>query len=184
MCTLNIETGGYKLKNGKYVTPDNVELLTPDEIEELISTNISAWEFLMLRKSNHNLVNAINVMTGNIQKRIDVVEDANEGIFGSLKRIEDSLTVEIQNGETHTKKLGDVVVELWNLHKDERKRKQFVKSLDQYKYPIIWMLVVALVVSIKFHDQVNVLLQNMEDWVFVASTSTVFVMVIGYLAKN
>jgi len=183
MCKLDVDTGGYKLKNGKIVTPDGLEYLGKEELEELLSTNISAWEFLMLRNSNHKLVNAINSLTGSMQEKINVSEHNFESISLTLKSIEESLIVETENGIKQKRKIADVVVEMWNFHKPERNKKDLKKLVFTYRIPLIIILITSLALSIKFHNAINDLMQGIENWVLLTASSALILSAIGYIVK-
>lgn len=192
MCEIKLDTGGYKLKcTGKIVTPDNLNTLEKEEIQELLETKISAWEFLFLRKSNHDLGNSVNNLTSRMQLQIDDGIETNKNILVMLKEIQNSLYVELpsdkfnSNGinDTNKRKINDVIIDIWKLHEPERKRATTMSIINNYKFSLIIILGILLGISIKFHKYIDLMFNKIENILIIATSSAIILAVIGFVLK-
>uniref|UniRef100_A0A7C3SQN4 Uncharacterized protein n=1 Tax=Dictyoglomus turgidum TaxID=513050 RepID=A0A7C3SQN4_9BACT len=164
MYKIDVKEGTYTLNSGKTVTPDNLDDLTKDEIKELLDTGVSAWELLLLRKSNHNLVNSINVIMEKIQERIESLHEANTEILKSLENINKKLIITTKNGISQERNIGEVVEELWEIHKKERNAKKLREVILTYKYYFTIVFVSIFLLSFKFHNEINNFLKIFENY--------------------
>lgn len=188
MCTIKIDTGGYTLEDGTVVTPDNVENLTPTQINELLNKSVTAWELLMMRKSNHHLVNSINALTGQMQVKINQTDEKFDNILNKIENIDKNLKVTLgTNGSSRIESVGNVLVELWDMHKEERvkysNRKVFRILINKYKWYVVLVLGVSFGLIIKFHEVVNKYLQSVENITTLLISTSLGITIIGFLLK-
>jgi hypothetical protein len=182
MCKLDINLGGYKLESGKFVTPDNVEELSKEELKELLNTQTTVWDFLMLRKSHHNLVNSVNNILSRVDSRIENIEEKNEEILNYLKKLEDSLTITIKNGKATKRDIREVIVELWDLHKVNRDRQKLKEILKKYKMSLFFGFLFVFLFAIFKHELINSILGNIKEFLIAGvSAGLVISLLIGVI---
>jgi hypothetical protein len=191
MCELNIKTGGYKLETtGRFATPDNIEELEDKEIKELLEKGASAYEVLMLRKSNHIVVGALNNMTANLQKKITDSEKQSSIVLEMLQKMEENFYINLPvdkhieptNGSTK-RKINDVVLELSKFHESERRKKATINLISSQKYTLIIILGLILGISIKFHTIIDSFFMKLEGTILFATSSAIFLATLGFLLK-
>ena len=180
MDKIKVDAGGYTL-NGKLITPMNIKDLTDDEIRQLSETHASAWEILKIRASNHELINAINRVFSSCAMNCESALNSSIEISKQLKTIQDSLLVTQINGTIKKRPVSEVVAELLELHKPDRKRKALLEAVAQYKRLIYLLLLTIIGVSFFFHAAINQLLQSIQGWIFVLiPASGIFTLILKY----
>jgi hypothetical protein len=171
MSKLRIEIGDRIMLDGKEIKPEDIEDLTNEETIELAKTPASVLDIMKIRASTHRLINAVNASLGTMELNI---KETNE----SLTSIKNSLMVRRINGKVEIITAGEGVQELLDMHKGERNRIKFIKSLKNYKTVLLSAAAIAIFVSLKFHNLINTLLQYLDDWVFVAVPFSVIVLIL------
>jgi len=150
---------GYQLKcSDRIITSADLDTLTKEEMAELLTAPITAWELLHLRKQNHHIINSLSAHI--LEQGMDFQE-----IKNSLVEIKDSLFVEIQNGKRHRKKMSELVVELYDLHKSERKRSRLFASLKENRISLILILITLIIGSIYYHPLISSGLQKAQSYI-------------------
>jgi len=160
-------TGTEYLMGDKIITPENVYDLSDEELKTLINTPASLRDILRLRENQHNFANTINNTLGNMQV--------------TLHNIEKSLIVKRVNGKVIEMSISEAVEELLNMHKGERKRIRFIKSLKENKQIIFLIIVVLIGFSIYQHETINLFMKMISSYfipIAIASISAPL-MVIG-----
>lgn len=176
---MQLQNQEYRLNSGRIINPDNLDELTKEEVIELINTQATLWDFLILRKSNHNLVNKINSILGNMSNKIDEMNSSITMINESLKNIESKLTVEISNGDNKRCDIGSVVVDLWEFHYKDREKKRHRKVLMKYKYHLLTSFMLVAIFTFIFRQKIDLVINHLyEYFIPVLTASTVLTIII------
>jgi hypothetical protein len=173
---------GFQLKcTGRIVTSADLDTLTKSELEELLSSPVSAWEILTLHKYHNHLI-------GTLAKHIKDETQEFVELKTVLRRIADGLVVKVKNGEEHEYMVGELIVDLYNSHKAERKRSRLWDSVKENKIPIIITSISLIFASFYYHPYIIKFFSRAEDWVLPALgagiVAPLIVMVLGSIFKK
>lgn len=133
---------GYTLESGFLVTPANVDDLSGKDTIELCKQPSNARDSLLIRKTIHDLANAMQIYMSNVALEIDKINAA--------------LICTVHNGEDHDEPIAITVAKLAEQHRSLRKRERFIKSLKENAIPLLFVLFFSIIAT-------AIVLRN--DWI-------------------